>query len=98
MATNGDEPDDATASPSFPNDTEPETDYAVWGYAGVPPGLAGGELADDDHHVDARRVAEAGGWEGDAACYLVHDKAIFEAAAEAAGLQFANLNEIEDVV
>jgi hypothetical protein len=79
----------------FANDTEPETDYAVWGFYGDPPQLAGGQLAEDDHHADARLLAQTAGWDGDAACYLVDHKTMFEAAVHAAGLQCANFNEID---
>jgi hypothetical protein len=79
---------------AFENDTEPETDYAVWGFYGEAPKLAGGSVADEDHHPDAVLLAQAASWDGDAACYLVADKAVFEAAVHAAGLYCANLNEI----
>ena len=75
--------------------TEPETDYAVWGFDGEPPHFAGGELAEEDHHSDAREIAAAAGSTKDAACYLVSNKSVFEAAVLAAEYECANMNEID---
>lgn len=79
----------------FANDTEPGTDYAVWGFVGSPPSFDGGELAPGDHQPSARYIAEADGWSGDSACYEVSDRRAFEAAVTAAKLRFASLTELD---